>query len=207
MIPEQVKTLKIQAGVQVLRLEDKDIIFSIGSALEDISLFVFVLVRNINVALSLNSKNVCLTCNECLFSANHDACIVNYLKDVQKRKKAKSVKQKEKNAWKPTGRIFITVGHRWIRTGRTFNLVGNQCPLTRTTPAIIIPPGQILTTRVISIVKLSAHLNIRYDQARKSLTRAFINSDSHPLNENQLGLHLLPRVQENHPHLEYLGVT
>ncbi|GKA60274.1 retrovirus-related pol polyprotein from transposon TNT 1-94 [Tanacetum coccineum] len=49
MIPEQVKTLKIQAGVQVLRLEDKDIIFSIGSALEDFSLFVFVLVRNIDI--------------------------------------------------------------------------------------------------------------------------------------------------------------
>ncbi|GJX86721.1 hypothetical protein Tco_0337495 [Tanacetum coccineum] len=49
-----------------------------------------------NVALSTNSTNVCLSCNECLFSANHDACVVNYLNNVQKRKMAKSSKQKEK---------------------------------------------------------------------------------------------------------------
>ncbi|GJX93463.1 hypothetical protein Tco_0348049 [Tanacetum coccineum] len=40
MVPEQVKTQKIQDGVQVSRLEDKDVIFSIGSALED---FIFML--------------------------------------------------------------------------------------------------------------------------------------------------------------------
>ncbi|GJZ77888.1 hypothetical protein Tco_0642560 [Tanacetum coccineum] len=47
MVPKQVKTQKIQAGVQVSRLEDKDIIFSIGSALEDFILLYFILVRNI----------------------------------------------------------------------------------------------------------------------------------------------------------------
>ncbi|GJS28702.1 hypothetical protein Tco_0489322 [Tanacetum coccineum] len=36
MVPEQVKPQKIQAGVQVSRLEDKDVIFSIGSALDDV---------------------------------------------------------------------------------------------------------------------------------------------------------------------------
>ncbi|GJU68386.1 hypothetical protein Tco_1254645 [Tanacetum coccineum] len=94
-----------------------------------------------NVALSLNSKNVCLSCNVCLYYANHDACVVNYLKDVQKCKKAKFVKQKKRFEWKPTGRIFNTVGQKWIPTGRTFNMVGNQCPLTRITPAIVVPPG------------------------------------------------------------------
>ncbi|GKB71216.1 reverse transcriptase domain-containing protein [Tanacetum coccineum] len=47
MVPEQVKTQKIQAGVQVSRLKDKDGIFSIGSALEDFILLYFILVRNI----------------------------------------------------------------------------------------------------------------------------------------------------------------
>ncbi|GJR13729.1 retrovirus-related pol polyprotein from transposon TNT 1-94 [Tanacetum coccineum] len=51
-----------------------------------------------NVALSMNSENVCLSCNEYLFSANHDACAVKYLKDVQKCKNAKFVTQKEKNS-------------------------------------------------------------------------------------------------------------
>ncbi|GJZ60213.1 hypothetical protein Tco_0616029 [Tanacetum coccineum] len=40
-----------------------------------------------NVALSKNSNTICLTCNECLFSANHDACVVKYLKKMQKRLK------------------------------------------------------------------------------------------------------------------------
>ncbi|GJV42139.1 retrovirus-related pol polyprotein from transposon TNT 1-94 [Tanacetum coccineum] len=62
-----------------------------------------------NVALSKNSDIICISCNECLFSANHDACVVKYLKDMQKCKKAKSVKQKEKKQWKPTGRIVEIV--------------------------------------------------------------------------------------------------
>ncbi|GJW39412.1 hypothetical protein Tco_0065257 [Tanacetum coccineum] len=47
MIPEQVKTQKIQARVQVSILEDKDVIFSIRSALEDFIMLYFLLVRNI----------------------------------------------------------------------------------------------------------------------------------------------------------------
>ncbi|GJZ64480.1 retrovirus-related pol polyprotein from transposon TNT 1-94 [Tanacetum coccineum] len=37
-----------------------------------------------NVALSKNSYTSCLSCNECLFSTNHDACVVQYLKKMQK---------------------------------------------------------------------------------------------------------------------------
>ncbi|GJT85253.1 hypothetical protein Tco_1066970 [Tanacetum coccineum] len=55
-----------------------------------------------NVALSKSYANVCLSCNECLFSENHDACVVKYLKAVQKCKKAKSVTQKEKIQRKAT---------------------------------------------------------------------------------------------------------
>ncbi|GJT41090.1 retrovirus-related pol polyprotein from transposon TNT 1-94 [Tanacetum coccineum] len=76
-----------------------------------------------NVALSKNSYTICLSCNECLFSANHDACVVQYLKKMQKCKMAKSVKQKIKSEWKPTGRILKTIGLKWIPTGRTFNLI------------------------------------------------------------------------------------
>ncbi|GKB58338.1 hypothetical protein Tco_0914524 [Tanacetum coccineum] len=47
MVPEQVKTLTIQARVQVSRPEDTEDIFSIGSAMEDFITVVFVLVRNI----------------------------------------------------------------------------------------------------------------------------------------------------------------
>ncbi|GKE59725.1 hypothetical protein Tco_1510092 [Tanacetum coccineum] len=82
-----------------------------------------------NVALLKNSDTICLSCNECLFSANHDACVVQYLKKIQKRKVPKSAKQKVKSEWKPTGWIFKTLGLKWIPTGRTFNLIGKSCPL------------------------------------------------------------------------------
>ncbi|GJV30884.1 hypothetical protein Tco_1391284 [Tanacetum coccineum] len=88
-----------------------------------------------NVDVSSNSTNVCLSCNECLFSANHDDYVVNYLKDVNKHKKAESVKQKQKTQWKPTGRIFTIVGHRWEPTGRMLGVEGKTCPL----PQIPLP--------------------------------------------------------------------
>ncbi|GJX68234.1 hypothetical protein Tco_0303961 [Tanacetum coccineum] len=46
-VPEQVKTQKIQVGVQVSRLKDKDVIYSFRSAMEDFIMLYFVLVRNI----------------------------------------------------------------------------------------------------------------------------------------------------------------
>ncbi|GJR06657.1 putative ribonuclease H-like domain-containing protein [Tanacetum coccineum] len=76
-----------------------------------------------NVSLSNNSDTICLSCNECLFSANYDACLVKYLKKMQKHKVAKSAKQKVKSEWKPRGRVFKIVGLKWIPRGRTFNLV------------------------------------------------------------------------------------
>ncbi|GJU33300.1 retrovirus-related pol polyprotein from transposon TNT 1-94 [Tanacetum coccineum] len=89
-----------------------------------------------NIALSKNSANVCLSCNECLFSENHDACVVKYLKDVQKCLK-------------------------WIPTHRTFNLVGNLCPPSRNTSIIVLPPGKILTTTVISVDEPCPKLSLR----------------------------------------------
>ncbi|GKA20144.1 hypothetical protein Tco_0700133, partial [Tanacetum coccineum] len=49
------------------------------------------------------SKSVCSTCKKCLFDANHDLCVVNYLSDVNACARAKSVKSVKKNVWKPTG--------------------------------------------------------------------------------------------------------
>ncbi|GJZ88048.1 retrovirus-related pol polyprotein from transposon TNT 1-94 [Tanacetum coccineum] len=55
-----------------------------------------------NVALSKNSDTIYLSCNECLFSGNHDACVVQYLKKMQKRLK-----------WIPTG-----LGHNLFFVGK-----------------------------------------------------------------------------------------
>nr|GEZ42890.1 hypothetical protein [Tanacetum cinerariifolium] len=79
----------------------------------------------------------------CLFSDNHDACVVAYINYVNASKKSKSVKTSVKRkVWKPTGIVFKTVGCIWKPTGRTFTLVRNVCPLTRIATSTIVPPRE-----------------------------------------------------------------
>nr|GEV69751.1 reverse transcriptase domain-containing protein [Tanacetum cinerariifolium] len=135
-----------------------------------------------NVALSKNFDTICLSCNELLFSSNHDACVVKYLKKMQKRKVAKSAKQKVKSEWKPTGRIFNSVGLRWKPIGRMFNMEGKICPIIKTSPATIVPLGNRLHTIRIPAVTLNAKTRMRYSISKNSLIRAHINSYGHPFN-------------------------
>ncbi|GJZ44214.1 integrase, catalytic region, zinc finger, CCHC-type containing protein [Tanacetum coccineum] len=132
-----------------------------------------------NVALSKNSDTICLSCNECLFSANHDACVVQYLKKMQKHKVAKSAKQKVKSEWKLTGRVFTSVGLRWKPIGRMFNM---DEKIIQTSPAIIVPPRNRLHTIRIPVVAPNADTRMRYSIAKNSLIRAHINSYGHLFN-------------------------
>ncbi|GJS30797.1 retrovirus-related pol polyprotein from transposon TNT 1-94 [Tanacetum coccineum] len=106
-----------------------------------------------NVTLSKNSDTICLSYNKCLFSANHDACVVKYLKKMQKCKVAKSAKQKVKSEWKLTGRIFQIVGLKWVPTGRMFILVESKCSSSpsRNTATKILHNRQIPTTTAIPV--------------------------------------------------------
>ncbi|GKD42675.1 hypothetical protein Tco_1267320 [Tanacetum coccineum] len=84
--------------------------------------------------LKENSELICATCNQCMFDAIHDMCILDFVKDVNVRSKSKSAKSnKKQNIWKPMGKVFTDVGYRWKPIGRTFTLNGISCPLTRIT--------------------------------------------------------------------------
>ncbi|GKB44393.1 hypothetical protein Tco_0889335 [Tanacetum coccineum] len=91
------------------------------------------------VALSKKSESICLSCNECLFFANHDAFVVQYLKKMQKRLK-------------------------WITTGKTYKMVGKPCPPSSSNDmsTIVVPLGHILTTTVIPVDAPSPKLSRRY---------------------------------------------
>ncbi|GJR38516.1 retrovirus-related pol polyprotein from transposon TNT 1-94 [Tanacetum coccineum] len=102
-----------------------------------------------HVVKDVNSKFVRSTCNGCLFSANHDKCVVTYINDVNKRAKSKSGKRK-KMEWKPTGKVFTSVGHRWLPTGRTFTINGTKYPMTRITSNPIVPPKETSQTPIIT---------------------------------------------------------
>ncbi|GJW85101.1 hypothetical protein Tco_0158246, partial [Tanacetum coccineum] len=68
--------------------------------------------------LNANSKFVCAICNECLFDANHDKCILDYVYDVNVLSKSKPAKRKnKKQIWKSTGSLSL-----------------KQCPLRKQQP-------------------------------------------------------------------------
>nr|GFB03165.1 integrase, catalytic region, zinc finger, CCHC-type, peptidase aspartic, catalytic [Tanacetum cinerariifolium] len=93
-----------------------------------------------NFKLNVNADLKCATCNECLFSDNHDLCVLAYINSVNASLKSKSVKTPaNRKFWQPTGKRFTTVGHIWRPTRWTFTLVGNVCPLTRIATTAIVP--------------------------------------------------------------------
>ncbi|GKD43189.1 hypothetical protein Tco_1267834, partial [Tanacetum coccineum] len=74
------------------------------------------------------AKALYSVCNECLFDANHGMCFIDHVNSMNVRAKSASKKNKKRNEWKPTGKVFNTVGYKWKPTGRTFTLAGNVCP-------------------------------------------------------------------------------
>ncbi|GKD53456.1 hypothetical protein Tco_1286843, partial [Tanacetum coccineum] len=90
--------------------------------------------------LNVNSKLLCVKCNGCMLSDNHDLCVLDFINDVNARTKSKSVKKSSKRkVWKPTRKVFTNIGYTWRPTGRTFTIVGNVCPLTRITTTTEVP--------------------------------------------------------------------
>nr|GEX29872.1 retrovirus-related Pol polyprotein from transposon TNT 1-94 [Tanacetum cinerariifolium] len=84
-----------------------------------------------NPSLFSDSKHfVCFTCQKCVFNANHDAYITKFLKEIvtghrYSPNKSSDVHEKAKTPrsclrWILTGRIFNTVGLRWVPNGKTF---------------------------------------------------------------------------------------
>ncbi|GJY22086.1 retrovirus-related pol polyprotein from transposon TNT 1-94 [Tanacetum coccineum] len=75
--------------------------------------------------LNANSQLICVKCKQCMFDANHDACFLDFVNDVNMyaKSKSKSKKSQVHNIWKPTGKVFTDVGLKWKPTGRCFTIV------------------------------------------------------------------------------------
>ncbi|GJS50341.1 retrovirus-related pol polyprotein from transposon TNT 1-94 [Tanacetum coccineum] len=104
--------------------------------------------------INSNSKSVCKTCNKCLFSANHDKCVMKYLKSVPP---VKNVLNKVKQVWKATGKLFANVGYQWKPTKRKFTLE-EQCPLTRFTKSKVVPlqqPEHVSSSEIVITERFS----------------------------------------------------
>nr|GEU37326.1 spindle assembly checkpoint component MAD1-like [Tanacetum cinerariifolium] len=84
-------------------------------------------------------KALCSVCNECLFDANHAMCLIDHVNSINLPTKSASKKNKKRKEWKPTGKVFNSVGYKWKPTGRNFTLAGIVCPLTRITATNKVP--------------------------------------------------------------------
>ncbi|GJT97745.1 hypothetical protein Tco_1093263 [Tanacetum coccineum] len=100
-------------------------------------------VTKIDVPIADHSKNsnsfsdskhfVCSTCHKHVFNANHDACIINFLKEVNSHAKIQSNKTRNSNkpveqkrhTQKPVRQIFI--GHR-LSPNKTFAVYEKTSP-------------------------------------------------------------------------------
>ncbi|GJS87643.1 hypothetical protein Tco_0770279 [Tanacetum coccineum] len=96
--------------------------------------------KNKHSKLNANSELKCVKCNGCMVFDNHDLCVLDYINNVNAHTKSKSAKkQTKRKVWKPTGKMFTTIGYIWRPTGRTFTIIGNACPLTRITTTTEAP--------------------------------------------------------------------
>nr|GEV11635.1 hypothetical protein [Tanacetum cinerariifolium] len=91
--------------------------------------------------LNANFKLICVKCNGCMLSDNHDLYVLNVINDMNARLKSKSMKKNSKRkVRKPTSKVFTKTGYTWRPTGQTFTIVGNVCLLTRITTPTEVPP-------------------------------------------------------------------
>nr|GEV12868.1 retrovirus-related Pol polyprotein from transposon TNT 1-94 [Tanacetum cinerariifolium] len=90
--------------------------------------------------LNTNSNFVCGICNECLFDANHNKCVLDYVHDVNVVSNSKPAKCKnKKQIWKPTSKVYTEIGLKWKPTRLTFTIVGHKFPLTRFASPKVVP--------------------------------------------------------------------
>nr|GEZ23047.1 hypothetical protein [Tanacetum cinerariifolium] len=129
----------------------------------------------------MNSDLKCVTCNGCLFSDNHDSCVLEFINSVNARVKSKSAKKPmNKKIWKPTGKVFTTIGYKWKPTGRIFTIVRSVCLLTRITTTAIMPlrkpiplesnTSKLVVTLVYSRKPKEARSKVLVSNSKKSLS-------------------------------------
>ncbi|GJV58511.1 retrovirus-related pol polyprotein from transposon TNT 1-94 [Tanacetum coccineum] len=127
------------------------------------------------------AKALCSVCNECLLDANHVICLIDHVNSMNVRAKSAYKKNKKREEWKPTRKVFNSVGYKWKPTRRTFTLVGNACPLTRITvtnnvplrvpiPLEVAAPKQVVTRVYTRRPKVPKYVQNSKPKVAKSMT-------------------------------------
>ncbi|GKC65518.1 retrovirus-related pol polyprotein from transposon TNT 1-94 [Tanacetum coccineum] len=114
-------------------------------------------------------KALCSICNECMIDANHVMCLIDHVNSMNMHAKSASKKNKKRKEWKPTGKVFNSVGYKWKPTGRTFTLVGNACPLTRITTTNEVPIKEPIPLKLVAQKPVVTRVYIRRPKVPRSI--------------------------------------
>ncbi|GJT41903.1 retrovirus-related pol polyprotein from transposon TNT 1-94, partial [Tanacetum coccineum] len=115
------------------------------------------------------AKALCSVSNECLFDTNHAMCLIDHVNSMNVGAKSASKKSKKRKEWKPTGKVFNSVGYKWKPTGRTFTLVGIACPLTRITGTNKVPLRVPIPLEVVTPEHVVTRVYTRRPKVPKSI--------------------------------------
>nr|GEU34063.1 ribonuclease H-like domain-containing protein [Tanacetum cinerariifolium] len=87
--------------------------------------------NNITLAIrNSKSKIVCVICKQCLVTANHDVCMLNYVNDMNSVRKSKELGSKGSLASSRPSKPRTYL--RWIPTGRIFAMCGKLTTFSNT---------------------------------------------------------------------------
>nr|GEZ72892.1 integrase, catalytic region, zinc finger, CCHC-type, peptidase aspartic, catalytic [Tanacetum cinerariifolium] len=82
-----------------------------------------------NSKLNVNSDLKFTTCNGCLFSDNHDSCVLEFINFMNARVKSKSAKKPwNKKIWKPTGKV-VQIVLWYLDSGCSKHMTGDRSQL------------------------------------------------------------------------------
>nr|GEV50293.1 integrase, catalytic region, zinc finger, CCHC-type, peptidase aspartic, catalytic [Tanacetum cinerariifolium] len=101
--------------------------------------------------LNANSELICVNCNGCMLSDNHDLCVLNVINYMNARLKSKSVKKTSKRkVWKPTSKV-IQIVFWYLDSSCSKHMTGDRSQLTNFI-------GNVMISRVYYVEGLGHNL-------------------------------------------------
>ncbi|GJU19310.1 hypothetical protein Tco_1152652 [Tanacetum coccineum] len=139
---------------------------------------------------------------KCVFKANHDACVIKFLKEVNscakdpKRDigfqsyKTTTVHEKTTSPrscfrWQPTGRILKTVCLRWVPTGKIFTSSTTKVDSEPPNGSNADSPNNVKRTALMSVQAPFLNVQMTFEHSSSSLGLHQMTSDH---NRSELGI-------------------
>ncbi|GJZ53882.1 hypothetical protein Tco_0608767 [Tanacetum coccineum] len=150
-------------------------------------------VNNALVKYSMRNakfESMCTICNKCLFDANHDMCIIDYVNDVNVRSKSKSKRNKMRKVWKPT---VIAPEPAVLSDTPSSTTIDQDAPSTSTsqtpqeTPSPVFPLSVEEAGHDIEVAHIDNNLFVEFPilepSSEESSTQVVIPNHVHSINQ------------------------